>query len=441
MNTKIKELVDKLNRYTDAYNEGKPIITDYEWDKLYFELLNLELETGIHLENSPTQKIWYYSVKELPKKFHNHPMLSLAKTQSSDEIGDFVGEEEDFLAMAKMDGLTCSLKYENGKLVTAETRGDGTVGEDITHNVMVIPSIPKTIDIKHTVVVDGEIICKTDVFEKEFSKEYKNSRNFASGSIRLLNSNECAQRKLTFVAWDVITGMEDLNSLYDKLIRIRDNGFTIVPTCIGLGRVAAGNAIPLIAAMAKEFNYPIDGVVFKFDNCKYYDSLGKTDHHFRGGMAFKFYDETYKTKLIGIEWTMGRTGVLTPVAVFEPVEIDGCEVSRASLHNVSILNEILGIPYINQPIEVYKANQIIPQIKKAEKVNNIDSRYLYAPKACPICGGTTVIETLNDSSNLVCVNINCEGKLINKLDHFCGKKGLDIKGLSKATLEKLINWN
>ena len=441
MNTKIKELVDKLNRYTDAYNEGKPIITDYEWDKLYFELLNLELETGIRLENSPTQKIWYYSVKELPKKFHNHPMLSLAKTQSSDEIGDFVGEEEDFLAMAKMDGLTCSLKYENGKLVTAETRGDGTVGEDITHNVMVIPSIPKTIDIKHTVVVDGEIICKTDVFEKEFSKEYKNSRNFASGSIRLLNSNECAQRKLTFVAWDVITGMEDLNSLYDKLIRIRDNGFTIVPTCIGLGRVAAGNAIPLIAAIAKELNYPIDGVVFKFDDCKYYQSLGKTDHHFRGGMAFKFYDETYATYLENIEWTMGRTGVLTPVAVFAPVEIDGCTVTRASLHNLSIMNQFLGTPYVGQKIEVYKANMIIPQIKSAEIQEHPNSP-IFFPKVCPICGGEALVSvsSASDTKQLICDNPLCDGKLINRLDHFCGKKGLDIRGLSKATLEKLIDW-
>lgn len=441
MNTKIKKLVDKLNRYTDAYNEGKPIITDYEWDKLYFELLNLELETGIRLENSPTQKIWYYSVKELPKKFHNHPMLSLAKTQSSDEIGDFVGEEEDFLAMAKMDGLTCSLKYENGKLVTAETRGDGTVGEDITHNVMVIPSIPKTIDIKHTVVVDGEIICKTDVFEKEFSKEYKNSRNFASGSIRLLNSNECAQRKLTFVAWDVITGMEDLNSLYDKLIRIRDNGFTIVPTCIGLGRVSAGNAIPLIAGIAKELNYPIDGVVFKFDDCKYYQSLGKTDHHFRGGMAFKFYDETYATHLENIEWTMGRTGVLTPVAVFAPVEIDGCTVTRASLHNLSIMSQFLGTPYVGQKIEVYKANMIIPQIKSAEIQEHPNSP-IFFPKVCPICGGEALVSvsSASDTKQLICDNPLCDGKLINRLDHFCGKKGLDIRGLSKATLEKLIDW-
>ena len=383
----------------------------------------------------------HYSVKELPKKFHNHPMLSLAKTQSSDEIGDFVGEEEDFLAMAKMDGLTCSLKYENGKLVTAETRGDGTVGEDITHNVMVIPSIPKTIDIKHTVVVDGEIICKTDVFEKEFSKEYKNSRNFASGSIRLLNSNECAQRKLTFVAWDVITGMEDLNSLYDKLIRIRDNGFTIVPTCIGLGRVSAGKAIPLIAGIAKELNYPIDGVVFKFDNCKYYQSLGKTDHHFRGGMAFKFYDETYATHLENIEWTMGRTGVLTPVAVFAPVEIDGCTVTRASLHNLSIMNQFLGTPYIGQKIEVYKANMIIPQIKSAE-IQERPNSPIFFPKVCPICGGEALVSvsSASDTKQLICDNPLCDGKLINRLDHFCGKKGLDIRGLSKATLEKLIDW-
>ena len=443
MITKIEKLVNELNYHTKLYDQGTPVISDMDWDAMYFELFNLESQTGYYLPNSPTQRVNYEVVNDLKKVKHNHPMLSLQKTQSIDEINNFINNK-DYIIMLKIDGLTCSLGYENGILVSAETRGDGEIGEDILHNAYVVKNIPKKIAYKGKLTVDGEIICKTHHFEK-FADEYKNPRNFASGSIRLLDSKECEKRNLSFIAWDAVNyyGMddhlEDVENLSGRLSFLNSLGFEIVDFTI-LGKFNEHN-IEFFKDSAKDQGIPIDGLVVKYNNCKYYDSLGNTDHHFRGGIAFKFYDETYKTKLIGIEWTMGRTGILTPVAVFEPVEIDGCEVSRASLHNVSILNEILGIPYINQPIEVYKANQIIPQIKRAEKVNNIDSRYLYAPKACPICGGITVIETLNDSSNLVCVNVNCEGKLINRLDHFCGKKGLDIKGLSKATLEKLIEWN
>jgi DNA ligase (NAD+) len=439
MINRIKELVDELNYHTKLYDEGNPILTDEQWDKLYFELVGLENLTGIYLGNSPTQKIVYSVVNDLKKVKHDHPMLSLQKTQSIDEINNFIGNKP-YIIMLKIDGLTCSLGYENGRLVSAETRGDGEIGEDVLHNANIIKNIPKKIPYKGKLTVDGEIICKTHIFKKYYANEYKNPRNFASGSIRLLDSRECDERCLSFIAWDAVNFYTDeIFTLSERLGFLQELGFEVTDFTV-LGNFNEHN-IEFFKDSANRQGIPIDGLVVKYNDCRYYDSLGKTDHHFRGGMAFKFYDETYETRLIGIEWTMGRTGVLTPVAVFEPVEIDGCEVSRASLHNVSILNEILGIPYINQPIEVYKANQIIPQIKKAEKVNNIDSRYLYAPKACPICGGMTVIETLNDSSNLVCVNTNCEGKLINKLDHFCGKKGLDIKGLSKATLEKLIDWN
>ena len=439
MINRIKELVDELNYHTKLYDEGNPILTDEQWDELYFELVGLENLTGIYLGNSPTQKITYNIINDLKKVRHDHPMLSLQKTQSIDEINNFIGDKP-YIIMLKIDGLTCSLGYENGRLISAETRGDGEIGEDVLHNANIIKNIPKKIPYKGKLTVDGEIICKTHIFKKYYANEYKNPRNFASGSIRLLDSRECDERCLSFIAWDAVNFYTDeIFTLSERLSFLQDLGFEVTDFTV-LGNFNEHN-IEFFKDSANRQGIPIDGLVVKYNDCRYYDSLGKTDHHFRGGMAFKFYDETYETKLIGIEWTMGRTGVLTPVAVFEPVEIDGCEVSRASLHNVSILNEILGIPYINQPIEVYKANQIIPQIKKAKKVNNIDSRYLYAPKACPICGGMTVIETLNDSSNLVCVNINCEGKLINKLDHFCGKKGLDIKGLSKATLEKLIDWN
>ena len=441
---KIKSLVEKLNYHTKLYDQGTPIISDFEWDAMYFELFDLENQTGFYLPESPTQKINYNVVNELKKVKHNHPMLSLQKTQSIDEINAFIGDR-DYIIMLKVDGLTCSLGYENGELISAETRGDGEIGEDILHNAMVVKNIPKKIAYKGKLTVDGEIICKTHKFE-EFAEEYKNPRNFAAGSIRLLDSKECEKRNLSFIAWDAVNyyGVwnkdENVEVLSERLSFLNDLGFEIVDFTI-LGNFNEHN-IEFFKDSAKDQGIPIDGLVVKYNNCKYYDSLGRTDHHFRGGMAFKFEDETYETKLIGIEWTMGRTGVLTPVAVFNTIEIDGCDVNRASLHNVSVLTELLGLPYIGQEIQVFKANQIIPQIKSAVKSEDLGGKYLFAPTTCPVCGGETKIhESISGTVELLCMNSSCEGKLINRLDHFCGKKGLDIKGLSKATLEKLIEWD
>ena len=435
MVNKIKNLVEELNSHTKLYDQGTPIISDLEWDAMYFELFNLENLTGIYLSNSPTQRINYNVVNDLKKVKHNHPMLSLQKTQSIDEINTFIGDK-DYIIMLKVDGLTCSLGYEDGKLVSAETRGDGEVGEDILHNALVVKNIPKKIAYKGKLTVDGEIICKTHIF-KNYDNEYKNPRNFAAGSVRLLDSKECADRNLSFIAWDCF-GVNEIK-LSEKLGRLNDLGFEVVDFTT-LGNFSEHN-IEFFKDSAQRQGIPIDGLVVKYNDCKYYDSLGRTDHHFRGGMAFKFYDEIYETKLIGIEWTMGRTGVLTPVAVFETIEIDGCDVSRASLHNVSVMNELLGVPYVGQRVEVFKANQIIPQIRSADRNSAIDNRYLFAPKACPICGGTTSLrESDSGTVELICMNLDFEGKLINRLDHFVGKKGLDIKGLSKATLEKLIDW-
>ena len=437
MVNKIKDLVEKLNYHTKLYDQGTPVISDLEWDAMYFELFNLENLTGFYLPDSPTQRINYNVVNDLKKVKHNHPMLSLQKTQSIDEINTFIGDKE-YIIMLKVDGLTCSLGYEDGKLVSAETRGDGEVGEDILHNALVVKNIPKKIAYKGKLTVDGEIICK-ELHFKEFADEYKNPRNFASGSIRLLDSKECAKRNLSFIAWDATGTLEDCKLLSQKLIYLDTYGFETVDFTT-LGNFSEHN-IEFFKDSAQRQGIPIDGLVVKYNDCKYYDSLGRTDHHFRGGIAFKFNDETYETKLVRIEWTMGRTGVLTPVAVFQPVEIDGCEVARASLHNVSIMNEVLGVPYVNQSIKVYKANQIIPQIKSAEKSDILGNRYLFAPQVCPICGGTTSLhESISGTIELLCMNLNCEGKLINRLDHFVGKKGLDIKGLSKATLERLIDW-
>ena len=410
-----------------------------EWDIKYYELDNLEKEYSIYFNDSPTQSISYEVVNSLEKVAHNHDMLSLEKTKALKEVKDFLGNVP-YLAMCKMDGLTCSLKYENGKLVSAETRGNGKIGENILHNAKVIPSIPKQIPYTGTLVIDGEIICTKEDF-KEFENEYANPRNFASGSIRLLDSNECSKRKLRFVAWDVIEGLEDSDFLTDKFVTLSDFGFTIVPYYVYNDCEEEINKLTL---EAEKLYYPIDGIVFKFDDVEYGRSLGQTSHHFKNALAFKFADDTVKSNLTGIDWTMGRTGVLTPVAEFNEIELEGSTVSRASLHNLSVLWDTLGEkPYFNQEIEVFKANMIIPQIKSAVMFEDCEDEFIgfiNIPSVCPICGEPTAQKTDLFSTFLVCENPSCEGKLINKLDHFCGKKGLDIKGLSKATLEKLINW-
>lgn len=447
---KIKFLVRYLNECTKAYDEGHQKISDEEWDNKYFELQELEKETGLILSNSPTQSISYEVVNALKKVEHSHKMLSLEKTKSVDEVTSFVGKK-DFLVMCKMDGLTCSLTYRNGELVSAETRGNGLVGEDILHNARVLPSIPSKIPYMDELIIDGEIICTYTDFEK-FSSEYKNPRNFAAGSIRLLDSKECASRNLTFVVWDVITPMmfDDGTEykLSQKLNYLVPFGFTVVPYATGPAYYADDTEVEMdmfieqVTKMAQGFGYPIDGAVIKFNDCAYGRSLGETTHHFKNALAYKFYDETYPSQLLDIEWTMGRTGVLTPVAVFEPIDVDGSTVERASLHNVSILGETFGPlgPYKYQEVGVYKANMIIPQIAYAKGENLYEENKIDFPKVCPVCGGEVVTRNNGDSIFLVCTNPSCDGKLINRLDHFCGKKGLDMKGISKATLEKLIDW-
>ena len=360
----MENLITELNKATVAYDKGEPIMSDKEWDDLYFELQSLEKEYGQSLENSPTRKIHFEKVSELKKVKHSHPMLSLDKTKDIDVIKSFFGNQ-DRIAMCKMDGLTCSLTYENGKLISAETRGDGTVGEDITHNALVIPSIPNRINYSERLVIDGEIICTYNNFEN-FKDEYKNPRNFASGSIRLLDNKECANRKLTFVAWDVIEGMSG-KLLTENLYNLKEFGFIIVPVAIG---ETVEDEINIATDVAHSLGYPIDGVVFKFNDIEYGKSLGATDHHFKNAIAYKFYDEEYETKLIDIEWSMGRTGQISPVALFEKINIDGTEISRASLSNISIMHQTLGQhPFKGQIVEVSKRNQIIPKIERAKDEN------------------------------------------------------------------------
>lgn len=445
----MKELVQWLNERTKEYDEGNPTVSDKEWDDKYFQLVMMEYSAGYQEANSPTQKISWDAVSALNKVKHNHPMLSLAKTKEVDEVKSFLGDS-DYIIMAKMDGLTCSLRYLNGRLVSAETRGNGEIGEDILHNASVIINLPLNIPYKDELIVDGEIICDYETF-KEFANDYKNPRNFASGKIRSLDPKECNKAHLSFIAWDCINSKAE--TLMDKLLELKDLGFEIVPFsfCHAVFKNLT-EEIEWMKNVCKEHNYPIDGVVFKYNNCEYYNSLGNTEHHFRGGLAFKFYDEEYETRLKYIEWSMGRTGVLTPVAVFEPIDIDGTEVERASLHNYSVMKDIMGdCCYCGQKLMVYKANMIIPQVKSAIKMSygdvvsnggiTCDGFSNDYGLTCPICeGSTSIVESESGVLNVICDNPQCEGKLINRLDHFCGKKGLDIKGLSKMTLEKLIDW-
>lgn len=439
---KIQKLIDKLNYYTKKYDEGKPEISDKEWDDMYFHLQDLENFYGIYCENSPTQRVNFQVVNELKKVTHNHPMLSLDKTKDVKEIEKVVGNK-DYICMAKLDGLTCSLRYLNGKLISAETRGNGIVGEDVLHNVLQIKNVPKKINFKEELIVDGEVLCTYEDFEY-YKDEYKNPRNFASGGIRLLDSKESASRRLSFIAWDCIKGLKE-KTLSGKLIQLEKLGFTIVPFEIDLPEYTLESIINQVKNSSKNI-FPTDGLVFKYDDCNEYEATGRTDHHFKGGIALKFYDEEYETSLLDIKWTMGRTGVLTPVAIFEPIDIDGTEVSRASLHNISVAQETLHtnfttIGWRGQHIKVAKMNMIIPQITEAENDNNgLTKFYFNIPKICPICNKTTEIKKENNSEMLYCENPQCEGKLVNRIEHFFGKKGLDAKGISKATIEKLINW-
>ena len=438
---RIRYMTDKLNYWTKKYDEGNPEVSDKEWDDMYFTLLAFETTMDFAYEDSPTRRVNYEVVNQLNKVEHNHKILSLEKTKSLDDVIAFSNNQR-MAAMTKVDGLTCSLRYIDGRLVSAETRGDGITGEDVLHNALVIPSIPHRIDYKDELIIDGEIICLKKDFE-DFEKDYKNPRNFAAGSIRLLDAKECAKRKLTFIAWEVIKGFENSanNSFFDKLYKLPDLGFKIVPC----DSVTPGRDLEEVVQIITDLSYtesiPIDGVVFKFNDIAYGKSLGETAHHFKNAIAYKFYDETYETKLRNLDWTMGRTGILTPVAVFDPIEIDGAVVERASLHNLDILQKTLFKPFIGQTISVYKANMIIPQVAWGDKSSPSDkSLILEIPTKCPICSEKLEIIRDKESGFLSCVNPNCEGKLINRLNHFCSKKGLDIKGLSSATLEKLIKW-
>lgn len=451
-NNEMRKLVDKLNEWTRQYDEGKPTISDKEWDEEYFKLVKMEEELGFHYEDSPTYRVVYENKTQLRKVKHNHPMLSLNKTKDIDELKKFVGNKL-CTFMCKMDGLTISLRYVDGHLVGAETRGNGEEGEDVTHNAFLIEGIPHSISIKEEFIVDGEVICPTDFFEKNLKGIYKNPRNYAAGAIRRLNSKENENCGLQFIAWDIIKGFDKYKSLGQKLNYLSDMNFIVVPTFVNNSDdITVDKLIDNLKLEAATYDYPIDGIVVKYDDVDYYNSLGSTAHHPSGGLAFKFYDDEYETRLKYIDYDVSRQGILTPVAVFEPVDIDGTTCERASLHNISVMEEVLGeTPYVGEPLWIFKANMIIPQVARATKLDYGDIVSHCGVTTglggdygvlCPICGGATEIRTSESGVKvLYCANPTCEGKLTQKIDHWVGKKGMDVKGLSRATIEKLIDWN
>ena len=425
---RIKELTELLNKASDAYyNTGNTIMEDREFDALVEELRKLEQETGFVMATSPTHKVGYEVKSELQKVTHNHPMLSLAKTKNWNEFIQYFGNK-DVIGMLKMDGLTCSLRYINGELVSAETRGNGEIGEDILHNIKTVKTVPQKIPYKDELIVDGEIICTYDDF-KPFASEYKNPRNFASGSIRLLDSNECAKRPLTFVAWNVIKGFEGENSFLKKLYLIEKQGFTVVPWTSSFD----WDAKDFLIEQAKKYGYPIDGLVGRFDDIKYGESLGATSHHSNAAYAFKFGDETYETVLRDVEWNTTRTGIIAPVAIFDEVDLDGALTTRATLHNLSIIEQLeLGI---GDTITVYRSNMVIPKIDD----NLTRSNTLKIPKTCHCCGKPTEVKYTDNSKVLVCTNPDCAAKKLAQFTHFVSRKCMNIDGLSDRTLEVLIS--
>ena len=438
----MKELIEKLNYYRNQYyNYNNSIISDKEYDELYDKLVQLEKETGIILSNSPTQEVGYPILKGLNKVTHSHKMLSLEKTKDINILNDFKSNKECVLSL-KMDGLTILLTYNNGKLIKGETRGNGIEGQDVTDAIKCFTNVPLQIPYQDLLEVEGEAIIKYNDFNSLKNKGYANPRNLASGSLSLLNTSEIIERKLTFIAWKVVSNID--NFYENRLNIIRNYGFTIVPFIIKKDKITNLD-IKQLKEMAQKLYYPIDGLVLTYNDIQYGLSLGETAHAPKHSLAYKFYDEEYETTLKNIEWSMGRTGVLTPVAIFEPVEIDGTEVSRANLFNLSVARETLhGTQYRlgweGQKINVFKANQIIPQLSWSEEDDEKTKAYFSYPASCPICGYSTKIKKENGVEVLLCDNEQCEGKLLNRIEHFFSKKGLNIKGISKATIEKLIDW-
>lgn len=436
---RIKQLIKELNNASYAYYNQIPIMPDYEWDKMYDELINLEKETGIVLSNSPTHNVGYSVADELKEVEHNHPMLSLDKTKSIDELIEFIGDKDCFLSV-KADGLTTSLHYINGKLIGAETRGDGVRGTECLQNVLTMKNVPKEIPYKDELIIDGETIIGWDTFREindklPEDKKYKHPRNLVSGSLQLLDSKEATSRNMRFVAWRVIKGFEH-KAPSEDLFKAKNIGFEIIPI-LKSPRINQKEELAIllnqIRELANSHNIPYDGAVVAVDDYKIAESMGRTDKFFRHSMAYKYEDELFETVLTDIEWNTSKTGLINPVAIFEPVDLNGAITTRATLHNITYIKDMmLGI---GDRIRVYRSNMVIPKIHDSiDKSGNFK-----IPDKCPICGQSTRIVKENDSEVLMCENPDCNGKLLGKLVHATSRNALDVENLSESTIEKFIN--
>lgn len=461
----IKKLVDQLNVYRHAYyNENRSLVSDKEYDEMLDKLIYLEETTGIVYANSPSQTVGYPAVSKLNKIKHDHPLLSLDKTTEMDKFKDYF-RGYTALIMAKMDGLTISLHYDGGKLVLGESRGNGEVGEDITNNVKTFTNIPLEIPFKGKLIIDGEAIIDYATFEKinkpliekavkeakekgligkDFEKyvkdhSYKNPRNLVSGSVRQLDSKIAADRNIKFVAWKMYQkvdkdGSRESNSNYDNFMELADLGFTVVPfaKCTDVD-MQSEIVMETLKVECEKLGYPIDGMVGMFDDIAFGNNLGMTGHHPKHSLAYKFYQERNETTLVDIEWTTSRTGLINPVAIVEPVEIDGTTVSRATLSNISIIKELeLGI---GDTVTIIKANQIIPKIME----NLTKSNDYIIPTVCPDCGEPAVIKNDTGRETLYCTNQKCPARLHDKMANFCNREGMNIVGLSDERLKMLMH--
>lgn len=439
---RIRELTALLNEASKAYYaQDREIMSNYEYDELYDELVHLEEETGVVLSDSPTVNVGYESVEELPKERHESPMLSLGKTKSREELAEWLGEKEGLLSW-KLDGLTVVLTYENGMLSKAVTRGNGEIGEVITNNARTFRNLPHRIPYPKKLVLRGEAVIRYSDFEKinasieEETERYKNPRNLCSGSIRQLNNEITAKREVRFYAFAFVSSEETEsdffhNSKEAQFLFLKEQGFEVVDYKM-VTKDTIARAIEEYEEAIRTFDVPSDGLVLTYEDIAYGKSLGRTAKFPRDSIAFKWQDECRETVLKEIEWSASRTGLINPVAIFEPVELEGTTVSRASVHNISVLRGLkLGI---GDHITVYKANMIIPQI--AENLTGSDT--VCIPEKCPVCGGITQVKQMNDTQSLYCMNPDCDAKKVKAFAHFVSRDALNIDGLSEATLEKFL---
>ena len=437
---RMTELVDILNRASKVYyQDGNEIMSNFEYDKLYDELTALENELGITLSNSPTVNVGFEVLSELPKENHESPMLSLDKTKEVEGLQSFLGDKKGVISW-KLDGLTVVLTYNNGELIKAVTRGNGQTGEVITNNAKVFQNIPLKISYKGELIIRGEAVIKYSDFKKinatidDVDARYKNPRNLCSGSVRQLNNKVTKERNVNFYAFALISaeGVDFNNSINNQLEWLISQGFDVVEHRITDAEKIKDD-VSYFAEKIVGYDIPSDGLVIMYDDIEYGISLGMTSKFPRNGIAFKWKDETASTHLREIEWSPSRTGLINPVAIFDPVELEGTTVSRASVHNISIMEELqLGI---DDEIMVFKANMIIPQI--AENITK--SGNIKIPDVCPACGGKTEVRNINDAKSLYCINSDCQAKKIKLYTHFVSRDAMNIEGLSEETLEKFID--